>query len=420
MFERLRLLMSDLKGFCCKAFGRSDPHGEFRRFLRNIHPDTWKNQFSVYDWLDAQTATALYEQEDIFRASADPIVRLGRELRYKVLTKFSRYRAAYANRFRFAVFIPDYESTAAGYSWFMNFCAGLEHIGIPVARWHQGTPIQTILKTFKPTIILANDAEVYQPDGYLDYLGLNAVCEYRRSNMLLIGLVASPYRKAPKELAIRLAHARRVGIDFYYSFQAPEFIAKHHTRYRNAGFPVLTLEFGANPQVYYPVPGVERNLDYVFLGSAHFEKWEQYARYFGQVMGDHSGLVVGPFWPKAARTRIDEVHNRYVYARAKVGLNLHVAFQLEDATELNERAYNLAACGVPQLMDAPKLLPKRFRPESVFVGRTPTEYALQFRRILRQPEEARERAAFAMEDVLTHHTVFHRANDLLNQLVELT
>lgn len=419
MLKRICELASDIKGRCFNAFGRSDPHWNFRRFLCNIHPDTWEKQADFYNWLDAQTVTALVEQNEIFSGSKDPNVRLARELRDKILAKFRGFRESYADRFRLAVFIPDYAATAAGYSWFMNICDGLEHLGLPVIRWHQGTQIQTILENFKPTVIFANDAEIYHPNGYLNYLDWDFIRDYRKCNTLQIGLVASPYRKASRELSIRLAHSRKLGIDFYYSFQAPEFIARHHIGYKIAGFPVLTLEFGANPLVYYPVPDIRRDLDYVFLGSAHFEKWEQYTRYFSQVMRSHSGLVVGPFWPKAFRTRLDDVLNRYAYARARVGLNLHVAFQLEDATELNERAYNLAACGVPQLIDAPKLLPERFRPESLFLGRTPTEYADQFRYILKEPESARDRARNALEDVLTRHTVFHRADYLLEQITDM-
>lgn len=125
-----------------------------------------------------------------------------------------------------------------------------------------------------------------------------------------------------------------------------------------------------------------------------------------------------PFWPQAARARVDEPLHRYLYARAKVGLNLHVPFQLNDATELNERAYNLAACGVPQLMDNPKSLPERFRPESVYVGATPAECRQQFERMLKRPEEARERALNALEDVYAGHTIFHRANTIMSQLNE--
>lgn len=416
MFGRIRKVASNLKDLFFHITGQPNPYAEFRRFLGNIHPATWQKQLAIYAWLDEQAGKAATEQYDIFHESRDPLVRLGYELRDKVLSKFRQVKATTPNNYRIAIFVPDYAATAAGHSWFMNISAGLEYLGIPVARWHQGTPIQSVLDDFRPTIILANDGEEYHPDGYLEYLGLNAIREYRKSNKLRIGLVASPYPKSKMSLTARLAHSRRLGIDFYYSFQALDFISRHHTGYRDAGFHVLTLEFGANPLVYYPVPGVEKDLDFVFLGSAHFEKWCQYSSYFGRVMTECPGFLVGSYWPKAIRNRVAEPLHRYAYSRARVGLNLHVPFQLEDATELNERAYNLAACGVPQLIDAPKLLPKRFRPGSVFVGRTPTEYADQFQRILASPEEARDRAVSALEDVLARHTVFHRAESLLEQL----
>ena len=92
---------------------------------------------------------------------------------------------------------------------------------------------------------------------------------------------------------------------------------------------------------------------------------------------------------------------------------LQSGLRIEEASELNERAYALAACGVPQLMDAPKLLPERFGPRSVYAASTPREYEAHFLRILREPEEARERALNALEDVFARHTVLHRAEAFL-------
>jgi hypothetical protein len=290
---------------------------------------------------------------------------------------------------------------------------------LSVRLWNQGEELGPHLEEFRPTLLLANDPEAYDPDRYLENFDWEAVRKHRDESLLRIGLVASPYEKASDLWSVRLAHVRRLGIDFFYSFQASGFIARHHEVYRAHGFPVLSLEFAANPMTYYPVPGVERDLPFVFLGTAHAEKWDRYCRYFRSVMKARPGIVCGPYWPRASRSRIDEPLHRYLYGRARVGLNLHVPFQIDDATELNERAYNLAACGVPQLIDAPKLLPERFRAESVFVGARPEDYFEQFMEILKSPDEAQRRALNALDDVFAGHTVFHRAAAFVEQLAAL-
>jgi spore maturation protein CgeB len=176
------------------------------------------------------------------------------------------------------------------------------------------------------------------------------------------------------------------------------------------------LEFGANPLVYCPVPAVTRDLNYVFLGSCHFEKLDRYWAYLKNVFAGWPGFIAGPGWKYARYIQLPEEFHRYLYARAKVGLNLHVPFQIDAPSELNERAYNLAAAGVPQLMDFPKLLPQRLGENSVYAARSPQEYLQMFHRILANPEEALDRASMAMEQVLSRHTVFHRAEAFIDEL----
>jgi hypothetical protein len=410
--------MLRLKSALRRLLRGEDPWGDFRRLRSAIHPDAWRRLESVRRWLDLVGPRAAdVEAAANYASFRDPVVRRGYDLRERAKRAFADKYAALP-RVRLLVFVPDYEMSPAGHSLARNFGAGFAFLGVPTAYWDQGLALAPLLDAFRPTVLLANDPEKYAPEGYLDYIDWGAVGDYRKAGPLSIGLVASPYRKAPSSLRGRLRHARRLGVDFYYSFQAPSFIARRHEGYFRAGFHVSSLEFGANPLLHYPVPGVERDLEYAFLGSAHFEKWPRYCRFFQPIVRSAPGVIVGPGWHKDGVARLPESQHRYLYARAKVGLNLHVPFQIEAAAELNERAYALAACGTPQLMDDPKLLGQRFGPKSVYSASTPREYEELFFRILRRPEEARERALNALEDVFAGHTIFHRAEAFLHDLME--
>ena len=108
--------------------------------------------------------------------------------------------------------------------------------------------------------------------------------------------------------------------------------------------------------------------------------------------------------------------NRFIYARAKVGINLHVDEQVKWGRELNERTYTLAACGVPQLIDNPKLLRARFSQDAMFHAELPNKYFDLFNHIITSPDEANAKAMLSLEEVYLRHTTFHRADFFMRQL----
>ena len=111
--------------------------------------------------------------------------------------------------------------------------------------------------------------------------------------------------------------------------------------------------------------------------------------------------------------------NKYILARAQVGINLHLEEQIDWACELNERTYVLAACGVPQLVDNPKLLSQRFSSSAFFVATNPKEYMELFQYLINNPNVAAERSQVALREVYERHTTFHRAEGLVLQIREL-
>lgn len=218
----------------------------------------------------------------------------------------------------------------------------------------------------------------------------------------------------------RLQWAAKHGVDFYYSFRAPAYF-RERASYRpffDAGYRILSVEFGANPLLYHPVPGVARDLDYVFLASSNYDKRPRYYEFLSGILKEYPGFINGPGWSHSLELARAEVH-RFLYARARVGLNLHIPDSIDWPSELNERTYILAACGVPQLVDTAKLLPARFSANAFFIAGNPREYRRMFSEILASPAEGAMRAAVACRDVFSRHTTFHRAEALVLQLLEL-
>jgi Glycosyl transferases group 1 len=416
--------MLELKSLVRRAMGIPDPWKKFREYERRIRRETWAVQPAVLEWLwevAGEDSVAL-DRPRLAPDSADLAVRRFAEQWPTLEQTFARKFAARAAEFRVLIHLPPFKIANAAFSLFQNLGMGLSFLGIPVAYWEHwgsGTPLETALEDFRPSLLLSVDHRWYGRNPPVGQASVQAVHDYRRGQRLVLGLSCNDFPTEPGTCRQNTADARSVGADFFYSYQAEGFVRDRYRTFADRGFPVLSLEFGANPLLFHPLPGITRDLDYVYLASVNAEKWEREFAYFSRVFHNHSGFILGPGWPRTNAQILPPHHLRFLYARAKVGVNLHVPFQVADPTELNERAYNLAASGTPQLMDNPALLPERFGPNCVYSAADPEEYYRQFRRILERPDEAAERAINALECVLRRDTVFHRANRLVEFVDDL-
>lgn len=383
----------------------------FKKFEASLHPQTWARHEELLEWAEEQVAAAeINEAPERYEASLDPVVLQGFQLRSDILAK---YRGSHSNHreLRVLVHIPPPNVSSAYASLCENLRQGLQFLGISAARfWNESTA--EVLNTFQPTLLLTTDHP-----GYLAQIDWKSVEQYRASRPLRVALNASLQEYGNTPLEERLEWARQHDIDFYYSFKTQEYVGARYQAILGRGYHVPSVEFGANPLLYYPVPGIARDLNYVFLGSTNPEKAPRYFQYFRRIWRQYPGYIDGPWWTMISRFGSSETH-RYLCARARVALNLHIQTQIKWAGELNERAYNLAACGVPQIVDAPKILSARFSDDSFFVARTPVEYEAMFVRALKDPEEAQRRALQAQREVFARHTIFHRLEQFLVDLRE--
>lgn len=413
-------LVRTLKHAVKLALGRPDPGWEFHRFLDDVHPATKSGHDAVLDWAAAMAARAQeLETEAAYEASPDPVVRQGYELRRAALGHF-RGLLRGEKRLRVLVHIPSPDYSPGGYSLFTNLAQSLEFLGLPVRELGWDDPVTEHLETFRPTVLLTSDNA-----PYLERIDWDAVAAYRReAGRLLIGLTASSEADGNTPFSGRLAWAEAHGVALYYGFGCPQYYreAPAFAPLREAGREVVSVEFGANVLEYYPVPGVVRSLDHMFLGSVNRSKWDRYRTWLGPVAAGAPGFIDGPGWPWAGRCLMrdaPQAAQRYVYARARAGLNLHLEIQARRTADLNERTYQLAACGVPQVVDAPGLLTERFSAEGLYVARSPRDYSAQHARLLADPAEAEARALTAQREVFVRHTTCHRAEAFARRLVAL-
>jgi Glycosyl transferases group 1 len=386
------------------------PARRFRKFEAAVHPLTWRRHDELLEWAEAQiTAAPAREGAESYLSSDDPLVRQGWGLTQTTLRQF-RNRCRRYEHLRIMVHVPPAEVSSAHSSLGANFIQSFRHLGLAARElgWYEET--RKALDEFRPTVLLTVDHA-----GYLSQIDWEAVQAYRQCQVLRVGLNAALPEYGNTTLAGRLEWAQRQKVDFYYSFKSRQYVKERYGEILAKGYPIFHLEFGANPLTYFPVPGIKRDLSYVFLGSTNPDKWPRYYSYFAPIVRDYPGYIDGPWWKSISRFGSAETH-RYLCARARVALNLHIPNQIAWASELNERTYNLAACGVPQLIDEPKLLSDRFSRDSFFVAATPAEYRASFERILDDPDEAQRRALQAQREVFARQTIFQRAESFIEEL----
>ncbi len=364
--------------------------------------------------LEAEAALArrdLYESDAAYQASPDPAVRQGWELKRQVERQFGNLYSGRTSE-RILIHVPDPVHSPAGYSLFTNLAESLDYVGVPTCMLVWNADTQAVLNQFLPTVLLSSDDEHYR--ARIDW---PAVSRHKAAHKFRVGLTASIEAYGNSPLSERLSWAQAHNVDFYYTFRDEDYVRARidYQSFFDAGYPMLFLPFGANILHYYPVAGFDRDMDFVIMATRKSE----HMSHMKAIVGRHAGFIDGPGWKHVQDFRFNRERDRYIYARAKIGLNVHLPEQIDWACEVNERTYQLAACGVPQLLDHPKLIDKLFGPDSLFIADNPKDYARLFETILENPEMASARALSAQKELFAKHTTFHRAASLLQQLEKL-
>ena len=351
-----------------------------------------------------------------FLESADEIVRLGFKLRTELLNKFKNKLSHF--KIRVLIHCPN-EKLSVGYeSIFKNISKAFSHLGVKVKLLFWGE-IETadILKDFKPNILFSLNDRAYIKD--LDWKSIN---DYRKMNSLKIGLSVCEKMHCHKGETLQgiIERGENLKVDFYHSLWNQEYIDSNedYRKYLDRGYSILPWEFGANIFDYYPVPNIEKDLDYVFLASTNRNKRPRYHRYFSKIFQEFYGFYDGPGW-SVYEGNTDFSRDKFLYARAKIGINLHLQKQIDTAYDMNERTYQLAACGTPQIVDNAQLVLKKFRKESLFIASNPKEYYELFQYALNSPQICREKSKMALEDIYNGQTLIHKALDFAQNLENL-
>jgi hypothetical protein len=314
-----------------------------------------------------------------------------------------------------AIHLPPYLRSPGGYSLFRNLASSLNYLGINTHLLPWDCNFKDFISTIKPNIFITSDH--HESLRLIDWCFLD---NYKKKNSFKIGLTANYEKDQGLTLESRL-HLMADKIDFYYSFKDPDYVSSSnfYQPYRDFGHKILFYEFGVNPLIYFPVDNDSKKYDFIFLGSSNPVKRNLYYKFFSKIFRKHHGYINGPGWIHAKKFIFDATLDKFAYSLGRVGLNLSIEEQLSFPSELNERTYMLAACGIPQLIDNPKLLPKHFSSDAYFSAINPDDYYDLFLEIISNTALANKRASIALDEVFASHTTFHRSEIFFKQLKSL-
>lgn len=207
-------------------------------------------------------------------------------------------------------------------------------------------------------------------------------------------------------------------------------------RYLKAGWGsnVFTWHEAADTTLFKPMPEVEKTGDLIWIGNWGDDERSQEIAEFLVLPSKDLGLrttVRGVRYPEAALSALKDAGIRYegwianaeapaVFARHKVTVHIPRRPYVESLPGIPTiRVFEALACGIPLISapwdDAEQL----FRPGLDFLSvRNGEEMKQCLRRVLEDPQLARELATSGLERIRARHTCRHRVDELFAVLAK--
>lgn len=395
------LYHSPLKHFVKGLLGRKNDAWYFDRMIA-AYPQT-QQQLTQQALLQAsrlanETDEALLAQPLPAQARLHPLYQPAMHLRSRLLQQQADTQPF--KGWQVLIQLPPDSFSPGWASWFSSIGQAMQLMGAQVhLQWNNWN--EELVAGADLILSQANPAFVqHWPAQIPEWLKPNALfacyCSFEKHDEQAATQLYTQLRQQGVNLLLNAADAA-------YIHQSP------HSSWAiaAAGLRIVSLPFGANPLRHYPTPWLMPVADYVFLGSANYDKAKRYHDFFYPLMQRHKGIIAGQGWPWSSRYSLNTQRDRWMYAQATIGINLHLQSQVVAPTELNERTYILFASGTPQLTDRPALLEQYFQPHA-FTADSSSQYIQLLEKALKDEKLLWEQAAVKLQEVYQQHTVFHR------------
>jgi len=211
---------------------------------------------------------------------------------------------------------------------------------------------------------------------------------------------------------------RSLKYEFLITSFSPDFINFVLKEWVSIGLDIISIPFGFNPLLYYPMDN-EEIYDFFFVGTNSIFKIDQTDRYLRPIIGNERffGILRGTYWDDEDAfgvRELDPPDSRIFYSRSKINLNYHLEAQKLFDSEINERTFVISACGGFQLVDNPKALARFYSTEDMAVAVDEKDYLEKFEYYLNKPDERHEIGMNALiKSYKNKYSLFHRIESIL-------
>lgn len=271
----------------------------------------------------------------------------------------------------------------------------LNHMGIQAYLLPWGVETQPALERFQPDLLIT----VADP-AFFEHLDTDAIAKYRRDRGLVIGHIST-------------FEAQFEPCDFYITFHLDPSRDPIMSR---ADKPLVSVPFAFNPIVHYMRPGREL-WDFFFVGTNSPFKKEETEQYLAPLVmaSGYSGILAGVDW-NIGLGELSVADAVWFYNSARIYPNYHIARQMNEFNEVNERTYILPAMGGFQLVDNPVAMSELFGPDEMAVASSPSEYQEMFAHFLVHPQKRNDYIQRGMRRAWRSHNLFERLVALIEFL----
>lgn len=313
--------------------------------------------------------------------SRQELVLLNESLRTSLL---DQYRNSYEKAGLRVLLHSPSSSMGALYYIFESWYQCLNFMGIETKLAIAGYPIDELVESFNPNVLLSVD--VPQVAGTINWRFLYGHLNRHR---LLIGLCSE-------------FHAPQQNADFYVTFHLDP---RRDKQLGRLALPILSLPFAFNPLLHRMLPA-HPVFDYAFVGTNSPIKLQQTQEYLLPIVTTFSGILAGTGWP-GRFSNLNQADASFLYNFAKVCPNYHLQAQKATYNEVNERTHVLQACGAFQLCDLPMAAPDVYNEDELVTAKSPAEFATLFRYYLDEPEQRNEIVRRGMVRAWGAYSQFH-------------
>ncbi|MEZ4586419.1 MAG: glycosyltransferase [Gemmatimonadales bacterium] len=244
----------------------------------------------------------------------------------------------------------------------------------------------------------------------------DVVLSYKAAELMPAGIAAARagsrarwfnwFPDSPHHLDLSL----EIGAGYDRSFLFDRYMVDRH---RALGRAADFLPLGVDPEFWAPMPASGPALPIVFVGSPEEHR--------DAMLAALADLGVEIWGPRRPRGPLFGAALRRAYGRATVALNVHQFFG-EPAergwygTGANQRVFELAALGAPQLVDAKADIPVSYEPDrEIALFASVPELRARAEAMLADPAGSRAMGARARTRTLAEHTWRHRLEELLTR-----